>query len=126
MRSLERNKITLYYALYSNKIPVLDEYGQDTGECTSGYLNPVKTRQRVSPNKGEANTEAFGIMTDYDRVIITTDKLPLTEQSIVWIETVPTIKEDGSTDTPHDYKVVKPGEDINVGQYAIKRVPKTA
>lgn len=122
MRSLERNKINLWYALYSDKIPVVDEYGNEVGQYTNGYLNPVKTRQRVSPNKGNSTEEAFGIMADYDRVIVTTDNLPLTEASILWINVVPEIDEDGSTTTPHDFKVVKVAPDINVRQYAIKRV----
>jgi hypothetical protein len=122
MRSLERNKKTIYYALYADKIPILDEFGNDTGEVQTGYKNPVKVKIRVSPNKGEANSEAFGIVTDYDRVLITTEKLPLTESSICYIDVIPVIKEDGSTDTPHDYKVVKVAKDINVNQYAIKHV----
>jgi hypothetical protein len=122
MRSLERNKITFWYALYSDKIPVLDEYGNDTGQITTGYQNPVKTRQRVSPNKGEANTEAFGIATAYDRVITTTDKLPLIETSILYIDVVPTLESDGSTKTAADYKVVKVAKDINVCSYAIQKI----
>jgi hypothetical protein len=122
MRSLERNKIPFWYALYSDKIPVKDEYGNDTGQTTTGYQNPVKTRQRVSPNKGEANAEAFGLTADYDRVIVTTDTLPLTETSVLWINTIPVLNEDGSTATPHDYKVTKVAPDLNVKQYAIKRV----
>ena len=122
MRSLERNKQTAYYALYDAKIPVLDEYLNDTGQFTSGYHNPVKFKARVSPNKGESNTEAFGIMTDYDRAILTTDNLPIMETSILWIGTMPVIAVNGSTVTPHDYKVVKVAPDINVKQYAVKKV----
>lgn len=122
MRSLERNKINLWYALYSDKIPVVDEYGNDTGQTTTGYQNPVKTRQRVSPNKGNSTEEAFGIMADYDRVIVTTDNLPLEETSILWVNVVPVIESDGSTLTANDFKVVKVAPDINVKQYAIKRV----
>lgn len=124
MRSLERNKKTIYYALYDDKIPIKDEYGNDTGQTRPGYHNPVKVRVRVSPNKGSANEEAFGITTEYDRVIISTKKLPLTETSVLWVDTMPEIKEDGSTDTPYDFKVVKVAPDINVHQYAIKKVTK--
>jgi hypothetical protein len=122
MRSLKRNKITFWYALFSDKIPVKDEWGNETGQFTNGYLNPVKTRQRVSPNKGEANAEAFGLTADYDRVIITTDTLPFDEMTVLWINTVPVLNEDGSTNTPHDFKVVKVAPDLNVKQYAIKKV----
>jgi hypothetical protein len=113
---------TIYYAMYSDKIPVLDDYGNETGTYTSGYGNPVKVKIRVSPNKGEANSEAFGIATDYDRVLIGTEKLPLTETSVCYIDVVPEINADGSTNTAHDYKVVKVAEDINVMQYAIKKI----
>lgn len=124
MRGLARNKITLYYALYDDAIPILDENGNDTGQTRAGYLNPVKIRARVTPNKGKADEEAFGITTDYDRVIITTKRLPILENSVAWVDTLPAIKEDGSTDTPHDFKVVKIAPDINVFQYAIKKVIK--
>jgi hypothetical protein len=122
MRSLERNKKTLYYALYDEEIPVKDECGNETGETTAGYHNPVKIRARITPNKGNASEEAFGITTDYDRVIISTKKLPLTETSIAWVDTMPVIEQDGSTKTPHDFKVVKIAPDINVHQYAIKKI----
>lgn len=122
MKSLERNKIDIWYALYDAKIPILDENGNFVGEYASGYHNPVKIKCRVSPNKGNSSEEAFGIMTDYDRTIITTEKLPLTETSICWVGVVPVINEDGSTNTPNNYKVAKPAEDINVNQYAIKKV----
>lgn len=121
MRSLERNKIVLWYALYVDKIPVLDEYGQDTGEYTSGFENPVKTKQRVSPNKGNSSEEVFGIITDYDRVISTTDNLPIVEKSRIWIDILPVIKSDGSTDTPYQYEVTKVAKDINQHQFAIKK-----
>jgi hypothetical protein len=122
MRSLERNKRDIYYRLYSDKIPVLDEYGNETGTYISGYQNPVKVKIRVSPNRGTSTEETFGITADYDRVLIGTEKLPLTETSVCYIDVVPVLKEDGSTDTAHDYKVTKVAEDINIYQYAIKKV----
>lgn len=122
MRSLERNKQVVWYALYSGMAPVLDEWGNDTGQVAPSYSNPVKFKARVSPNKGSSSEEAFGIMTDYDRAIVTTDNLPITETSILWIGIMPIIETDGSTLTAHDYKVVKVAPDLNVKQYAVKKV----
>ena len=123
MRSLERNKVPIYYALYGVKIPQLDAYGNDTGEFTIGYTNPLKFKIRVSANKGEASTNAFGLSIDYDRVMNTTDKnFPITETSVLWIGVVPVLKEDGSTDTKHDYIVKKCAPDINEFSFAIKKV----
>jgi len=57
-------------------------------------------------------------------VISTTDTLPLTETSVLWIDTLPVLNEDGSTATPNDYKVTKVAPDLNQHQYAIKKVVK--
>ena len=123
MRSLERNKITIYYALYDANIPVLDDQGNDTGQTKQGYGNPVKFKIRVSANKGEASSNAFGVSLDYDRTMNTTDKtFPIDEFSVLWIDTLPTIKEDGSTDTKSDYTVKKVAKDLNEWSYAIKKV----
>ena len=123
MRSMERNKQDIWYALYQSKIPILDEENNETGEYQTGYSNPVKFRIRVSPNKGDSSDEVFGKSLDYDCVMNTTDRnFPIDEYSILWINTVPNIKEDGSTDTPHDFTVVRVAKDINEWMFAIKKV----
>jgi hypothetical protein len=123
MRSLERNKQTIYYALYGVKSPVLDEFGNDTGETTIGYGNPVKFKIRVSPSKGETEETAFGKMLDYDRVMYTADKtFPINENTKLFIDSVPVINEDGSSTSKPDYKVVGVSKDLNEWQFAIKKV----
>lgn len=124
MRSLERNKITIFYALYSSKIPVLDEFGNETGNYTSGFGNPVKLKINVAPNQGESSSNPFGTFSDYDRVLSTTDRLPIDEMSIVWTDVVPVLELDGSTLTPHDFKVTKVAPYINQHRYAIKKLPQ--
>jgi len=122
MRSLERNKIPIYYALYNAKIPVLDEWGNETGQYSSGYGNPLKFKIRVSANKGEASTNAFGVSLDYDRVMSTSDRNFLIDEfTVLWLDSVPVIKEDGTTDTPKDYTVKKVAKDINEWSFAIKK-----
>lgn len=123
MRSMERNKINIYYALYKGKTPILDDDGNETGDNEVSYGNPVKFRIRVSPNKGESSEQAFGKSLDYDRVMYTTDKkFPIDEYSVLWIGTAPEIKEDGRTDTPYDFIVVRVAKDLNEFLYAIKKV----
>ena len=122
MRSLERNKITIYYALYGVKTPVLDELGNDTGQTSLGYGNPLKFKIRVSPSKGEAEEKAFGKFDNYDRGMYTADKtFPIDNFSRLWIDTLPIIKDDLSTETPYDYDVTKVAKDINEWQFAIKK-----
>ena len=73
MRSLERNKVVVWYALYNGMQPVLDEWGNDTGQVAPSYSNPLKIKIRVSPNKGESQSQAFGLSLDYDRTMVGTD-----------------------------------------------------
>lgn len=129
MRSLEINKIPLWYALYNGKQPILDSDGNETGEYTSGYAPPVKIRIRVSPNKGESTSQFFGALLDYDSTMITTDTLPLNEYSILWIGADPVLESgeypvdsEGNQITGHTHAVVRVAKDINVVQYAIKKV----
>ncbi len=122
MRSMERNKQNIYYALYQDQVPILDEDGNETGDYKTGYSNPLPFRIRVSPNKGESENNAFGKSLDYDRVMYTSDhSFPIDEFSILWVDTMPEIKEDGSTDTPHDYTVKRQAKDLNEWLFAIKK-----
>ena len=40
MRTLNRNKICIYYANYVGKVPIKDEYGNLTGEYKISYDRP--------------------------------------------------------------------------------------
>lgn len=133
MRSMEINKTTVFYALYTGKQPILDDEGYETGEYTSGYALPVQIRIRVSPNKGEATNQLFGTTLDYDSIMITTEDLPIDEFSILWIGREPELVDgayppdsNGNQITGHTHVVVMVAKDINVTQYAIKKVSANA
>lgn len=131
MRGLKRNQKLLYYQLYSEHVPVYETdlvgniiYDPVTGEplltgdYTVGYANPVKFRANVSPARSEAQTEPFGVNTDYDKVICSCDlTLPIDELSQVFVDRKP---EDGMG---ADYKVVKVARSINSVLFAIKQLP---
>ena len=44
------------------------------------------------------------------------------ENSILWIDTVPDISENGSTATAYDYVVTKVAKSLNHKAYALKKV----
>ena len=131
MRALKRNQKILYYQLYSEHIPVYETdldgniipdpvTGEPllTGDYTVGYADPVKFRANVSPARSEAQTEPFGVQTDYDKVICSCDlTLPIDELSQVFVDRKP---EDGKG---ADYKVVKVAGSLNSLLYAIKQLP---
>ena len=123
MRTLTRNKIRIFYANYREKIPRKDEYGNLTGEYDIAYDNPVEIKANVSAARGEVTTRQFGDDESYDRVIVLDDpKLPIAVTSILWIDTLPEIAEDGSTETPHDYIVKQVATSLNSVSIAVSKV----
>ena len=123
MRILRRNEVRIFYANYVDKEPVLDKDGYQTGEYTVIYSNPVEARGNVSSAKGEVVTRQFGDDESYDRVIVMDDpKVPITKSSVLWIETMPTILQDGRTDTPYDYIVKQVAPSLNSVSIAVSKV----
>lgn len=123
MRMLARNKIRIFYANYRDKVPLKDEYGNKTGEYDIIYDNPVEIKANVSAARGEATIRQFGEDENYDRVIVLDDpKFPISVTSILWIDTLPEIAEDGSTETPHDYIVKQVAASLNSVSIAVSKV----
>ncbi len=123
MRTLTRNKTRIYYANYNGKVPLKDEYGNLTGEYDIVYDNPVEIKANVSAARGESTTRQFGEDEGYDRVIVMDDpKAPINVSSVLWIDTVPEINEDGSTDTPYDYIVKQVAPSLNSVSIAVSKV----
>lgn len=123
MRTLIRNKSRIYYANYRDKSHIRDEYGNLTGEYEISYTNPIGVCANVSAARGESTTRQFGDDVSYDRIIVLDDpKFPITESSILWIDTLPSFKEDGTTDTPHDYIVKQVAPSLNSISIAVSKV----
>lgn len=126
MTDLQFNKTPFYYATYSTATE--DSFTQDeetiyTGEKTVSYSNPVLCRANISPARGSATFEQYGLLKNYDKTIVTCDKtLAINELSVLWVDTAPVLDESGATDTPHDYRVVGKAESINSVTYYIKKV----
>ncbi len=123
MRILQRNRVRIFYANYIDKVPVTDENGFQTGEYKVLYSNPVETWGNVSSARGEVVTRQFGEDESYDRVIVMDDpKISITESSVLWIETMPLILPDGTTDSPYDYIVKKVAPSLNSVSIAVSKV----
>ena len=123
MRTLNRNKIRIYYANYHDKTPIKDEYGNLTGEYKITYDDPVAVMANVSAARGESTTRQFGEDVSYDRIIILDDpSFPIAETSILWIDTPLEIAEDGTTKTPHDYIVKQVAPSLNSVSIAVSKV----
>lgn len=123
MRTLNRNKTVFYYALYEGKEPIVDDYGNITGEYEVKYSHPKKFTANISAANGKADVEQFGANVDYDKVIVGDGSFPaIDEYSVIWIDTIPIIDGEGNTDTPYDYIVKKVAKSLNSISVAVSKV----
>jgi hypothetical protein len=101
-----RNKRKFYYASYIGETEIADEQGNLSGEYEVSYSKPIESFGNISAAQGEMQNRQFGESERYDKVIVLDDMdAPINEHSILWVDTLPHLNEDGSTDTPHDYVV---------------------
>ena len=85
-----RNDKPFYYCLYTDKVPIIDEYGNDTGETIVTYGEATLMFANISPATGAAQTEQFGNLENYDKVIVTHDmNCPIDENSVLFIDKLP-------------------------------------
>ena len=123
MRGLLRNKTKFYYALYKERKEIIDEYGNATGQYEIIYGKPVEMFGNISPSVGEVQVREFGESESYDKVIVLDKRdIPIDEYSLLWVDTLPLLNDDGSTGTPHDYIVKKIARSLNSVSIAIRKV----
>lgn len=116
-----RNDRPFYYCLYSDKVPLEDEYGNETGENQVVYSEPVKMYANISPATGVAQTEQFGNLENYDKVIVTRDmECPIDENSVLFIDKEPEHSLDG--DPIYDYTVRRIAKSLNSISIAVRKV----
>ena len=131
MRCMNRNKVRFFYSLYEGREPITDEYGNVTGEYDVKHGNPTEGYANISAAKGETQIRQFGESETYDQVIVMDNEAPpIDEYSVLWVDTVPQLNEDGSLAvdeegnvlTPHDYIVKKVAKSLNNVSIAISKV----
>lgn len=131
MRCMARNKTTFWVARYAGKKPIMDEYGNETGEYEVLHENPVRVYGNISAAKGETQTRQFGEAEGYDKVLVLDNAAPaFDEYAILWVDRVPELDEAGAlaldergeVKTPHDYTVRKVARSLNSVSYAISKV----
>lgn len=119
----DRNKRRMWYALYEGISDVRDSQGRRTGAKQTTYTAPAELMANISPASGGSDPSPFGTVVNFDRTVLVFDtNLAIDENSILWIDRVPVIKNDGTTDTPHDYVVTGIAKGLLSISYAVKRV----
>lgn len=90
MRCLQRNKRAFWYCLYEGTIRVIDEYGNETSEQAVTYADAISVSANISAATGYAQTEQFGNLDNYDKVIVTEDtSCPIDENTVLFIDKAP-------------------------------------
>lgn len=129
MRLVKRNLRPIWYSLYTGRQPVVGTDGTETGETEITYSDPVMLMCNISPASGMIQSEIFGRIEDYDKIIIT-DQMdcPIDENSVLWIETCPIPDPEPASDDeeeelpPYEYIVRRVAKSLNHISYAISKV----
>lgn len=122
MRTMTRNRRTFYEASLTAVTMAQDSDGNYT-EDTYAYSNPTERTGVITAANGEAQTQLFGANERYDKVItLNLGENYLAIGSVLWVDTMPEIDEQGKTATPYDYVVVKVAESLNFVNVAIRKV----
>jgi hypothetical protein len=119
MRTLNRNKRSIYYALLTGEVDEsVDEYGNETGEPVPVYGDAVELKCNVSAATGADAVQAYGTFTNYSRTMCVADpNCPIDENAIVWFGREP--------DEPHNYIVTRKADSKNGTLYALREVTVT-
>ena len=107
MRTLNRNKRMIWYALYNGVTDVVDDDGNYTGEQEVSYSEPIQARMNVSGGRGQAEIELFGVDNPFTRAAVTDDlDTPFNTDTIFWFEADPLVD-------PHNYRCTGVSRTIN-------------
>lgn len=127
MQSLGSNMETIYYALYEGVTDMRDSDGYKTGAKSKVYSTPRPFRIFVSPNKGDAEVEPFGISTEYTNIATTFDMTcPIQEDSILWVGVTPDLTAPGGGSVPYTHSVTRRAKSVNSLLFALKEVSVSA
>lgn len=150
MRTLQRNKQKMQYALYLAEAPIYNYYEDDegnkyhleTGEYALAYTTPVEFFANVSMSGSYAEATEYGLSTADYQAVIELDKgaIPIEEGSLIWFKSDVEYLYDGEKievevngetvltkapkPTSADYKVIKISDSLNYTKAILKAVNK--
>lgn len=122
IKDLKANQRDFYYQLYKGEVEVFDDEGYETGDTDISYSNPIKATAMISENTSDVEDLPFGRDCKYDKMISTVQDLPIDEFTKLFVDVVPVIREDGSTNTKPDYEVIRVAKGIYQKVWAIRRI----
>lgn len=107
--------------MYDSAEELTDEFDNATGEYVPVYKEHQEMWANISPASGYAQTEQFGNLDSYDKVIVT-DWLdcPIDENSVLFIDKEPEYSLDGKP--LFDYTVRRIAKSLNSISIAVQKV----
>lgn len=120
MSPLKRNRKKFWYCLYLGSEEIRDDQGNLTGEIRPIYAEPVMAMGNISPATGLAQTEMFGNVGLYDKVIAPMPvDCEIDENTVLIIDEIPVV----SAGMPNfNYIVKRRAESLNHISYLISKV----
>ena len=124
MRTNQRSKRDIWYALYQEISNETDEDGNRTGEHPTTYSTPVKARMNVSGGRGQAAVEEFGIDNPFTRSAVTDDlKTPFNTDTIFWFGINPV--DSAGNPVAHNFRCTGVSRTINCCTIALEELDVT-
>lgn len=115
MRFLERDKRTVYFAKYQDKVEITKQVKGKTvrtGEYTEGYTEPTEAVVYVSTPTGQTIYTPKGLVDEYTRRVYSETDLGLTTDDVFWLDVSP--------EEAHDYRIVNVSVSFNHAIYYVK------
>ena len=131
MKLLRRNIRPVWYCLYKRTEDLKNSDGRFTGEKNIIYDEPVEILCNVSPASGYIQNYMFGLLEEYDKIMITDDiNCPISESTVLFIDKVPEFIEkkkknkelEWDSSPIYDYVVRRISKSLNHITYVVKKV----
>ena len=122
LQDLPENQVPFWYQEYLGEADELDEDDYPTGDKVPSYAPPVRAMARISANTGNAQDSPFGQNIIYDKSISTVQKLPINEQTKLFIDIEPEFDDNGKLLNEPDYQCVCPKYGLIQNVWAIKKL----
>ena len=144
MRTLNRNKVNLYYANQTAETPIYELNSDGTiktitvdgvstkvisGYETNSYSKPISFEGNIALSGGEVMNVEYGVdPSAYDAVLVVNKgDIDISETSLIWAETEPTYKDVEKTivdPCSADYRVTRVSPSLNESKYLLNKVVK--
>lgn len=123
MRTLKRNQSKFWYCTYTgDNEEIYDEWGNATGQYIPSYDEAQVMYANISPASGYAQTEQFGNLESYDKVIVTDwMDCPIDENTVLFIDKEPDYDSPNSMPL-FDYTVRRVAKSLNSISIAVQKV----